>query len=256
MSTMQATHGHSQACCNIPPVVSEGYAPKGSYEELGGMKSYVTGPEEATKGIVAVFDIFGYFDQTIQGADILAASDQHQKYKVFMPDWFNGSPCPVEWYPPNTEEKQKDLGEWFGKNMPQGTAAALPGYIAALKAANPSITSWGLIGYCWGGKVAEIVTSGEDNPFKIAAACHPAMVDPSGAEKIPVPYILLASGEDPAEDVKQFENRLKVPHHVETFGDQVHGWMAARADLSNPRVQEEYIRGYKTVLEFFGKHWN
>lgn len=52
-------------------------------------------------------------------------------------------------YPPNTEEKQKDLGEWFGKNMPQGTAAALPGYIAALKAANPSITSWGLIGMSW-----------------------------------------------------------------------------------------------------------
>lgn len=82
----------------------------------------MTGPHEATKGIVAVFDIFGYFDQTIQGADILAASDRHQKYKVFMPDWFNGSPCPAEWYraaplkgvtanqagiryPPNTEEK-------------------------------------------------------------------------------------------------------------------------------------------------------
>lgn len=63
------------------------------------------------------------------------------------------------------------------------------------------------------------MTSGEDNPFKIAAACHPAMVDPSGAAKIPVPYILLASGEDPAEDVRQFENKLKVPHHVETFGD-------------------------------------
>jgi dienelactone hydrolase len=100
------------------------------------------------------------------------------------------------------------------------------------------------------------VTSGENNPFNIVAACHPAMVDPSGAEKIPVPYILLASGEDPAEDVKQFENKLKVSHHVETFGDQVHGWMAARADLSDPRVRKEYIRGYKTVLEFFGKHWN
>lgn len=57
----------------------------------------MTGPEEATRGIVAVFDIFGYFDQTLQGADILATSDQHQKYKVFMPDWFNGSPCPAEW---------------------------------------------------------------------------------------------------------------------------------------------------------------
>jgi hypothetical protein len=32
--------------------------------------------------------------------------------------------------------------------------------------------------------------------------------------------------------------------------------MAARADLDDPRVKEEYIRGYKTVLQFFGKHWN
>jgi dienelactone hydrolase len=100
------------------------------------------------------------------------------------------------------------------------------------------------------------VTLGDSNPFKIAAAPHPAMIDPSDAEKIPVPYILLASGEEPADTVKEFERKLKVPHHVETFADQVHGWMAARADLSDPRVKEEYIRGYKTVLEFFGKHWS
>ncbi len=36
MSTMPATHGHSAACCNIPPIVSEGYQKKGSFEELGG----------------------------------------------------------------------------------------------------------------------------------------------------------------------------------------------------------------------------
>lgn len=81
------------------------------------------------------------------------------------------------------------------------------------------------------------------------------MIDPSDAEKIPVPYILLASGEEPADVVKEFESKLKVPHHVETFADQVHGWMAARADLSNLRVKEEYSRGYKIVLEFFAKHW-
>lgn len=56
----------------------------------------VTGPADATKAIVVVYDIFGYFDQTVQGADILAFSDDHQKYKVFMPDWFKGKPCPIE----------------------------------------------------------------------------------------------------------------------------------------------------------------
>ena len=103
--------------------------------------------------------------------------------------------------------------------------------------------------------MVEYVTSTSLNPFAVAAAAHPALIDPAGAEKISVPYILLASGEDPADTVKEFESMLKVPHYVETFADQVHGWMAARADLSNPRVKEEYGRGYKTLLDFFSKQW-
>ena len=43
-STMPATHGHNEACCNIPPVVSTGYSPKGAYEELGGYKSCKSRP--------------------------------------------------------------------------------------------------------------------------------------------------------------------------------------------------------------------
>lgn len=39
MSTMPASHGHSQACCNVPPIVSKGYKAKGSYEEIGGYKT-------------------------------------------------------------------------------------------------------------------------------------------------------------------------------------------------------------------------
>lgn len=39
MSTMPAQGGHSQACCNIPPVVSKGYQDKGSYEDVGGFKT-------------------------------------------------------------------------------------------------------------------------------------------------------------------------------------------------------------------------
>jgi len=81
------------------------------------------------------------------------------------------------------------------------------------------------------------------------------MVDPSEAEGIKVPLIMLASEEEPVDKVKEFESKLSVPKHVETFGDQVHGWMAARADLNNSRVKDEYTRGYRTVLEFFGKEW-
>lgn len=36
---MSTTHGHSEACCNIPPVVSSGYQVKGKYETIGGLKT-------------------------------------------------------------------------------------------------------------------------------------------------------------------------------------------------------------------------
>lgn len=100
-----------------------------------------------------------------------------------------------------------------------------------------------------------LVTSSDSNPFVIGAQCHPAMVEPQDAETVRVPLVLLASEEEPPETVKQFEAKLRGPKHVETFGDQVHGWMAARADLSNERVRAEYTRGYKVVLDFFAKHW-
>ncbi|KAF4446647.1 carboxymethylenebutenolidase [Fusarium albosuccineum] len=255
MSTMLASHGHNEACCNIPPVVSSGYEAKGTYKEIGGYKTYVTGPIDATKAIVVIYDIFGYFDQTLQGADILAFSDAHNKYKVFIPDWFKGNPCPIEWYPPDNEDKQKKLGDFFGTYPPPKIAGLVPDYVKAVKEQDSSVSKLGLLGYCWGGKVVAITTKADTNPFSVAASIHPAMVDASDAEGIKIPTILLASGEEPDDEVKKFENALTGPKHVETFKDQIHGWMAARADLSDSRVKEEYERGYKTVLEFFGKNF-
>lgn len=104
--------------------------------------------------------------------------------------------------------------------------------------------------------MVSLVTSGPENPFSVAAECHPAMVDPKEAEGIKIPLVMLASKEEPDDKVKEFEEKLKVPKHVETFKDQIHGWMAARADLADERVKEEYTRGYKTVLDFFAKNWS
>ncbi|RMZ80396.1 hypothetical protein DV738_g2791, partial [Chaetothyriales sp. CBS 135597] len=232
---MPASNGHSEACCNTPPVVvsTDDYTPKGSYQDLGGLKTYITSPKDVVavavdKGLIVIYDIFGYFPQTLQGADILSTGGSGSGYKVFIPDWFKGNPCPIEWYPPDTKEKQEKLGAWFGQHPPQGVAAALPAYVQAAQAANPSIKSW---------------------------AVHPAMVDPADAEHISVPHLLIASKDEDVDTIQRFERNLKVPHQVVAFDDQVHGFMAARADLSDPRVREQYARGYETVLDFFSKQW-
>ena len=79
-----------------------------------------TGSKDAKTGILIVYDIFGFFPQTLQGADILAYTDKEQQYQVFMPDFFEGSPADISWYPPDNKEKEEKLGKFFQ------TAAAPP----------------------------------------------------------------------------------------------------------------------------------
>jgi hypothetical protein len=45
-----------------------------------------------------IYDIFGFFEQTIQGADIIAQGAKGEGYQVFMPDFFDGSPADIAWY--------------------------------------------------------------------------------------------------------------------------------------------------------------
>lgn len=58
----------------------------------------MTGPARSKKAILVVYDIFGFFPQTIEGADILAYSDPDHEYQVFMPDFFHGEPADIAWY--------------------------------------------------------------------------------------------------------------------------------------------------------------
>lgn len=72
------------------------------------------------------------------------------------------------------------------------------------------------------------LTSREDTPFSVAAEVHPAMVDPNDAKDIVIPLCMLASKDEDPAAVKAFGDGLSVQNQIETFGDQVHGWMAAR----------------------------
>lgn len=158
-------------------------------------------------------------------------------------------------FPPDTDDKKKQLGKFFETFPPPKIAGQVPDFVKAIKDTNSSLSKFGILGFCWGGKVVALSVKADTNPFSVAASAHPAMVDAADAEGINVPFALLASKEEPDEAVKEFEDALKVPKHVETFKDQIHGWMAARSDLTDERVKEEYVRGYKTVLTFFGKNF-
>jgi dienelactone hydrolase len=99
-----------------------------------------------------------------------------------------------------------------------------------------------------------VVTSNKLCQFAAGAQCHPAMLDPSEAAGIEMPLLMIASGDEDADTVKQYEDGLKVPKHFERFGGQVHGFMTARADLEDEKVKAEYERAYRLVISFFDKH--
>lgn len=104
--------------------------------------------------------------------------------------------------------------------------------------------------------VVQIVslTAQPGTPFSAVAEVHPAMVDPADAKGIKVPLCMLASGDEDANAVKEFGKALSVENHIETFSDQIHGWMAARGDLEKEEVKKEYERGYQVLLDFYHKH--
>ncbi|PKY01974.1 dienelactone hydrolase family protein [Aspergillus campestris IBT 28561] len=248
--------GVSKACCSIPPVVAKGYQAKGEYKTINGLKTYVTGPESATKAILVVYDIFGFFDQTIQGADILSTANT-QKYRVFMPDFFQGQPADISWFPPQTDDHKQKLGNFFQtKASPPDTLSKIPGVVSEANQLAPGGTfDWSILGYCWGGKIACLASGAENKTFKAAVQCHPAMLAPDDAKAVGIPMAVLASKDENPKDVEAFgANLKKAEHYVETFSTQIHGWMAARSDLEDAEVKKEYERGYKTVLDFLHKH--
>lgn len=170
-----------------------------------------------------------------------------------MPDMFHGKPADIEWYPPNTKEKESKLGEWFKTASPPDHLPRLEPFLQDYEKQNPNIKSWGIIGYCWGGKMTSLIT-GQSDKFKAAVQTSPAMVDADDASKVKCPMMMLASKDEPAEDVSKYEKSLKVEKHVETFNDQLHGWMSARADLADSAVKKEYERGYQLAIGWFHDH--
>ena len=101
----------------------------------------VTGPSDASKAIFVVYDIFGYFDQTVQGADLLAHSG---RYQVFMPDFFDGNPAEMSWM---AQGMEGPLGTFFGTTgNPETAVGKLPGLVDAIEKKYTSIKSWGILG--------------------------------------------------------------------------------------------------------------
>lgn len=188
----------SEACCKLAPVSHE-YIPKGKYESIAGFHtckyafvrlgqvsdaifrllttlSDVVGPEEANKGIIDAYDVFGMSPQTIQGADRLSA---HTGAIVLIPDFFHGDKLDKTIIPPDTPGKKEQVGA-FMKNVAdiQKNTQCLLEIRKVVADKYPSAEGhWGIFGLCWGGKIAVLACrEGNEGPkrrFNVSGTAHP-----------------------------------------------------------------------------------
>ncbi|KIW68155.1 hypothetical protein PV04_04121 [Phialophora macrospora] len=255
----------SKACCSRPPIVLRGgytYEEKGKYENFNGMKTYVTGSDQATRGVFLAYDVFGLYVQAIKGADILAwdypeLPDGAGEFKVFMPDFWGDHPQDLANFPPKTPKQMKAVVDFMtGPANPDKIVPMIGPLFDAFQKANPQIKTWSILGFCWGVKIAALVTT-QGTKFSAAAGAHPSLMDIEDTKHVTVPFCVLPSQDEDPEYVEAWFANLKrasPQSYLETFGDQVHGWMTSRADFNNLHAYEEYLRGYRIVRTFFAAH--
>jgi len=255
----------SKACCTRPPVKlppGYNYAAKGTYTKFNGLQTYVTGSNTARRGIFVCYDIFGLYIQTLRAADILASDytpypDSAGDFKVFMPVFFGNHPADIANYPPKTPQQTKAITDFMtGPANPEKTLPLILPLLEAMKKENPQIESWAILGYCWGGKIAALVSQ-EGTPFKASGQLHPSLLETKDASLLRIPHVVLPSMEEVPEAMEEWVDALfkaSPDSYAETFDDMVHGWMSSRADFNNQHAFEEYLRGYRIIRTFFAKH--
>jgi dienelactone hydrolase len=213
----------------------------------------MTGPKDAKSAILVLYDIMGYSNQILQGADILAYADSENPRQVFMPDFFDGDWAKMEWFmPPDDPENQRKLGEWFQVASPPKHLPKIAGILEEAERMNANIQSWGAIGYCWGGKMISIL-GGMGTKLKVGVQTSPALVDPSEAPNVAFPVLIQLSQDEPLDEFKKYQAGLKVTNQLEIF-DQPHGWMSARADFRDAEMKKQYEKGYQQAADFLKAH--
>lgn len=221
-------------------------------QNIGGVQCYTIGHDDCKKAIVGIFDVFGYWPSTQQGADILAAMTDT---RVILPDFFAGNPLPQEVVPWDTPEKKATVDQFVAnQGSPVKCRDTLLTVANALQ--ESGVTTLGLYGLCWGSKGA-IMACGKGTPFSAFVQIHPSFVDPQDANQICIPMASFTSKDEPQEILEQFYKNLHanpdiaskcITHH---YPNNHHGFAGARAKLQDPENYASFRDVYKRAADFF-----
>jgi carboxymethylenebutenolidase len=206
------------------------------------LAAYVTGPQNATKGIVVLQEIFGVNDHIEDMAEKFAAAG----YKAIAPALFDRAERNVKLgYGP--EDRKKG----FGLRNACTDEMSLADIAAAAKWLGTAPESTGIVGYCWGGTLVWYAAT-RTHDFGAASAWYGGGIaaDKDATPNCPVD---MHFGEDdggiPMSDV----DAIKAAHPdipVYVYPNAGHGFAAPR-DSYNAEATE---LAQKRTEDFFAKN--
>lgn len=161
--TLRASRRVFLTACLLPS--SQATQTAHRWNQLTSSLTDVTGPEDAQRAVIFIYDVSGLTPQTLQGADRLKAHLAPLKTMVFVPDFLPGGYVDPEWHPPDSPEEQK-----ASENLRAGSGDIERAVANLLKVRKeigeklyPAVDEHVAVGGLgWGGKVS-ILACGEGN---------------------------------------------------------------------------------------------
>ncbi|KAK9146756.1 hypothetical protein Sjap_006659 [Stephania japonica] len=231
-------------CCANPPVLNPSSS-NGSVEEIGGVKSYVSGSLNSKLAALLIPDVFGYEAPILRKlADKVAAAG----YYVVVPDLFYGDP-----YAP--ENAERPLSIWIQSHSPDKGAGDSKPILEALK--SKGISAIGVAGFCWGAKpVLQLVTL--DEVVKAGVILHPALITVDDIKDVKVPIAALGAEFDdycPPEFLKQLKDASnpEVDFFLKIFTGCEHGW-SVRYNEEDEVAVKRAEEAHQDLLDWFNKY--
>ncbi|KAI3676408.1 hypothetical protein L1987_86015 [Smallanthus sonchifolius] len=220
-------------CCTNPPVMNSSFG-NGSVEEIGGLKSYITGDRSSNRGILLGSDAFGY-----EGVMLRKLADKISSlgYLVVVPDFFFGD-CIYSTSPPEVRTN------WLINHSPEKGCENARKIIGELK--RKGVYAVGAAGFCWGGMM--VAKLAKYNEIKAAVILHPGRLTDNDVNEVKVPVAILGGELDqlcPQEEIKHYGKILsknqEVESYVKIFPGVGHGWASrySEDDESAVRSAEE-----------------
>ncbi|GMP76942.1 hypothetical protein CsSME_00033400 [Camellia sinensis var. sinensis] len=218
----------------------------GNLQEIGGLKTYVTGPQDSKLAILLISDVFGYEAPNLRK---LANKVAAEGFLVVVPDFFYGEPF-------NLNNPNMDRESWRkAHGVDKGFEDAKP-VISALR--SKGVTSIGAAGFCWGGVV--VVKLARTDEIQAAVVLHPGCITEDEIKEVKCPISILGAEIDqvsPPEQLKQFGEILSakpgIDSFVKIFPGVSHGW-SVRYDIGNESAVKSAEESHGDMLSWFKKY--